>query len=178
MKRHLVLGLGNILYGDEGVGVHLLHRLRRRYRFPASVDLKDGGALGWHLLPLLAHYPRVLLLDALAGEVGAVYRFLPQALGELAQYGKLSSHEWGILDLLMAMDLHGDRPEEVVVVAMGVTPAAIKGEELEFGLSPAVHKQLPIMERVALGVLEAWGIPVEPLAPGEEELALEDILHA
>lgn len=176
--RHLVLGLGNVLYGDEGVGVHLLHRLRRGYRFPPGVDLKDGGVLGWHLLPLLAQYPRVLLLDALAGEEGAVYRFPPHALGNLAQYGKLSSHEWGILDLLLAMDLHGDRPGEVEVVAMGVLPAAIKGESLEFGLSPRVQERLPAMERVALEVLAGWGLHPEPREVPPAPLSLEDILGA
>ncbi len=178
MKRCLVLGVGNILYGDEGVGVHLLHRLRRRYRFPPGVELQDGGVLGWHLLPLLAQYPQVLLLDALAGEVGAVYRFPPEALGGLALFGKLSSHEWGILDLLWAMELHGDRPEKVAVVAMGVTPAAIKGETLEFGLSEGIRARLPAMEAVALGALEAWGIHPEPVPEAEENVDLEAILHA
>src|SRR5690606_17746718 len=117
----LVLGVGNVYYGDEGAGVHLMHYLRTKYVFPEGVDVVDGGTLGWHLLNLIAEYDHVVLVDAVAAPVGKVYRFDHETVPAEIGYGKLSSHEWEVPDLLTAMQLHGDLPE-VTIVAIGVKP--------------------------------------------------------
>lgn len=153
MSQTLLLGLGNILYGDEGLGVQVLHFLRRKYRFSAEVALRDGGVLGWSLIPEIVAARQVIIIDAIAGEVGAIYRFLGRDLLSGKQYGKLSSHEWGVPELLSAIELHGDLPE-VIIVAMGVSPTV----QLSLGLSEPVRARIGALEQALLATLAGWGI--------------------
>ena len=160
----LVLGVGNVFYGDEGAGVHLVHYLRTKYRFPDGVDIVDGGTLGWQLLTLIADYEHVVFVDAVAAPVGKVYRFgrgdVPPEVG----YGKLSSHEWEVPDLLTAMELHGDLPE-VSIVAIGVDPLEFSGEGIGVQLGPVVGPRMPALATVVLRELEALGIVPEDVRP-------------
>lgn len=155
----LVLGVGNVYYGDEGAGVHLMHYLRTRYAFPDHVDVVDGGTLGWHLLNLIAEYDHVVLVDAVAAPVGKVYRFgrddVPSEIG----YGKLSSHEWEVPDLLSAMDLHGDLPD-VTITAIGVRPLEFETGEVGAVLSDPIRDRLGALATVVLRELEAHGVTV------------------
>ena len=160
----LVLGVGNVFYGDEGAGVHLVHYLRTKYRFPEGVDVVDGGTLGWQLLSLIAEYPRVVFVDAVAAPVGKVYRFGPGEVPPEVGYGKLSSHEWEVPDLLTAMELHGDLPE-VSIVAIGVDPLEFSGEGIGVQLGPIVGPRMPALATVVLRELEALGIVPEDVRP-------------
>jgi hydrogenase maturation protease len=175
----LLLGLGNVLYGDEGVGVHMLHYLRRKYRFGAEVALRDGGALGWHLVPIIAAYERVLIIDAVAGEVGAIYRFTHHDIPSAVQYGKLSSHEWEVPELLTAIELHGDLPE-VQIVAIGVNPTELVTDRLSFGLSETIRGRLGALEQVILATLAHWGIAPQSADPHvslSDPLDVEALVH-
>lgn len=177
----LVLGVGNVYYGDEGAGVHALHYLRTRYRFPEHVALVDGGTLGWQLLGLIAEYRHVVLIDAVAAPVGRVYRFTRDEVPAEVGFGKLSSHEWEVPDLLTAMALHGDLPD-VTIVAIGVAPAQLEGSELAVGLSDAVRGRVGALTTVVLRELERLGAaPPEvarEVAP-DTRFTLEELtLHA
>ncbi|MEI2420620.1 hydrogenase maturation protease, partial [Arthrospira platensis SPKY2] len=99
----------------------LVHYLRSKYAFPPHVEIVDGGTLGWQLLNLIAEYEHVVLIDAVAAPPGKVYRFGRDDVPDEIGYGKLSSHEWEVPDLLTAMDLYGDLPD-VTIVAIGVDP--------------------------------------------------------
>ena len=160
----LVLGVGNVFYGDEGAGVHLIHYLRTKYRFPEGVDVVDGGTLGWQLLTLISDYPRVVFVDAVAAPVGKVYRFGPGEVPAEVGYGKLSSHEWEVPDLLTAMQLHGDVPE-VSIVAIGVDPLEFSGEGIGVKLGPVVGPRMPALATVVLRELEAEGVVPEDVRP-------------
>ncbi len=160
----LVLGVGNVFYGDEGAGVHLVHYLRTKYRFPDGVDIVDGGTLGWQLLTVIADYPRVVFVDAVAAPVGKVYRFGPGEVPPEVGYGKLSSHEWEVPDLLTAMELHGDLPE-VSIVAIGVDPLEFSGEGIGVQLGPIVGPRMPALATVVLRELEALGVVPEDARP-------------
>lgn len=160
----LVLGVGNVFYGDEGAGVHLVHHLRTKYRFPEGVDVVDGGTLGWQLLTLLADYPRVIFIDAVAAPVGKVYRFGPGEVPPEVGYGKLSSHEWEVPDLLTAMQLHGDLPD-VTVLAIGVDPLEFSGEGIGVRLGPVVGPRLPALAKAVLMELEREGVVPEDVRP-------------
>lgn len=161
----LILGVGNVFYGDEGAGVHLVHYLRTKYRFPDHVDVVDGGTLGWQLLTLIAGYPRVVFVDAVAAPVGTIYRFGPGEVPPEVGYGKLSSHEWEVPDLLTAMKLHGDVPE-VSIVAIGVDPLEFSGEGIGVRLGPVVGPRMSALATVVLRELEAEGIVPEDVDPG------------
>jgi len=177
----LVLGVGNVFYGDEGAGVHLVHYLRRAFRFGPRVDVQDGGTLGWALLNLMAEYRHVILVDAVAAPVGSVYRFGPGQVPPEIGYGKLSSHEWEVPDLLTAMQLYGDLPD-VRIVAIGVDPLEFVGGDVGVRLSPPVRARVGALAEVVLDELRALGVRPVARRPGltpETELGADDIVkHA
>ncbi|MFA4832144.1 hydrogenase biosynthesis protein HydD, partial [Helicobacter pylori] len=77
-EKILILGIGNILFGDEGIGVHLAHYLKRNFSFFPSVDIIDGGTMAQQLIPLITSYEKVLILDCVSAkgvEIGSVYAF-------------------------------------------------------------------------------------------------------
>lgn len=159
----LLLGVGNILYGDEGVGVHLIQSMLQRYTFPADLEVLDGGALGWNLIRLLQGRQAIVIVDAVAAEVGAVYRFTHQDVPQEVHYGKLSSHEWEIPELLFSMELYGDLPP-TVIVAMGVDPLETLTRQLNVGLSHAVEARVAALEKVVLRELAALGLQLDPIS--------------
>jgi hydrogenase maturation protease len=148
-----VLGLGNLVHTDDGVGVHAIHQLQRDPRVPASAVLLDGGTQGLSLLPHIFGYPRLLVVDAVdAGEpAGTLLRFEGKALDGLP--GKPSVHQLGFADLMIAMKLLGESPEEVVV--LGVQPMSTEwGAEL----TPLVQNALrPLLDAV-IAQLKSWAI--------------------
>jgi hydrogenase maturation protease len=178
--RILVLGVGNVFYGDEGAGVHLFHHLRRAYRMPPGVTVADGGTLGWGLLNLISDFRHVILVDAVAAPVGKVYRFGPGDVPDEIGYGKLSSHEWEVPDLMSAMQLYGDLPD-VTIVAIGVDPLEFSGGDVGVCLTSPVRARLGALAEVVLRELARLGVTPEPRAGHSPEtpLTAEDIvLHA
>ncbi len=174
----LVLGVGNVFYGDEGAGVHLVHYLRQKYIFPAHVEVVDGGTLGWQLLNLIAHYDHVILVDAVAAPPGKVYRFDRESVPDEIGYGKLSSHEWEVPDLLSAMELYGDLPE-VTCVAIGVQPLEFETGEIGVSLSAAVRSRMPALAAVVMREVELQGVKptvARPELRADEPFSAEDIV--
>ena len=114
--RTLVLGLGNVLLQDEGVGVHVVERLRAEYAFPDDVIVLDGGTLGLDLLGRVEDSDRVVVVDAVkAGKtpgdlVRLVNAEIPAFLGT-----KVSPHQIGLQDLLGLAQLRGQMPREIVL---------------------------------------------------------------
>jgi hydrogenase maturation protease len=133
----LVLGLGNLLHCDDGLGVHAIRRLREDPRVEPSVTLIDGGTLGLNLIAHIAGFPKLLVIDALdVGEPpGTVVRFEGAALDGLP--GKASVHQLGFADLMMALKLLDAEPDEVVV--LGAQPAST---EWSVELSPQVERAM------------------------------------
>lgn len=149
--RTLVLGLGNLVHRDDGAGVHAVHRLQKDDRVPASVVLIDGGTQGLSLLPHVSGYQRMLVIDAIdAGEPpGTVVRLEGRALDKLP--GKPSVHQVGFADLMVAMKLLGDAPEEVVV--LGVQPLST---EWSAELSPPVAIAMDALIDAVIRQLRTW----------------------
>lgn len=147
----LVLGLGNLVHTDDGAGVHAIHRLQKDDRVPRDAVLMDGGTQGLSLLPHVSGYKRMLVLDAVdAGEPpGTLIRLEGAALGKMP--GKASVHQVGFADLMMAMRLLGDVPEEVVV--LGIQPLST---EWSAELSPAVAKAMDALIDAAIAQLKSW----------------------
>lgn len=147
----LVLGLGNLVHSDDGVGVHAIHHLQRDARVPADVTLIDGGTQGLSLIPHIAGFSRLLVLDAVnAGETpGTLLRFEGRALSGLP--GKPTVHQLGFADLMVAMKLLGEEPKEVVV--LGIEPLSTEwGSEL----TPPVQATLPSLLDVVIEQLRSW----------------------
>jgi hydrogenase maturation protease len=141
----LVLGLGNVLLTDDGVGSAAVAMLLERYRPPASARVLDGGTLGLALLPHLEDAGAVMLVDAVRADApaGTIVRIAGDDVGP-AVASRLSPHQVGVADLLDGARWRGRYPQQVVL--LGIVPAAF---DLAIGLSPTVEAALPgLVERV------------------------------
>lgn len=127
-KDILVLGIGNILLGDEGVGVHVITALEKQ-ALPENVTLLDGGTGGFHLLSYLQDYPKVIMIDAtLDGQApGSMSVIRPKFSNEFPR--TLSSHDIGLKDLIESASLL-DKLPEIVLITITVEPEQSLGIEL------------------------------------------------
>ena len=154
----VVLGVGNILLTDEGLGVHVVEDLKANYTFTPQVTLIDGGTMGMELLTYMRGMKKILLIDAINGgkNPGTVYEFPHR---ELEQYftDHISVHEVGMQDILRIRAIQENPLEDAIVI--GVEP-----ESLEIGFEPSAPVQavLPEVKERVLRVLRNWGVQVEP----------------
>jgi hydrogenase maturation protease len=156
----LVLGIGNVLWADEGFGVRAVETLNAGWSFPDEVGFMDGGTQGLYLLPHVQEARRLLVFDAID------YHLAPGMLqvvrdGDIPSYlgvGKMSLHQSSFQEVLSFAQLSGRAPERAVLV--GVQPGVLR----DFGgsLSPEVRKAIPDAIAVALRILEGWGTPGVP----------------
>lgn len=156
--RVLVLGLGNVLLGDDGIGVWVAESLRRRFEFPPEVTVLEGGTLGLDLLPWLDGVARLLLIDAVV--LGRAPGDLVRREGDAVPAAldvKVSPHQVGVQDLLAGARLRGAEPPHVVL--WGMEPERL---DPGIGFSARVRAALPRLECRVLGELAAWGVPRRP----------------
>ena len=154
----VVLGVGNILLTDEGLGVHVVEDLKANYTFTPQISLIDGGTMGMELLTYMRGMKKILLIDAVnSGEApGTIYEFPHR---ELEQYftDHISVHEVGMQDILRIRAIQENPLEDAIVI--GVEP-----ESLDVGFEPSapVQKALPEVKERVLRVLREWGVQIEP----------------
>jgi hydrogenase maturation protease len=158
MTETLVLGLGNILLGDEGVGVRVVERLLEQYDFPEGVRVMDGGTLGLDLLPYVEDASRLLVVDAVQARKppGTLVRMAGDEIPVFLDASKVSPHQEGLQDLLAVAVLKGHLPGEVVFWGVQV-------ESLGVGLdlSEAVAGQVDALAGRVLAELARWGFDVQ-----------------
>lgn len=158
-RKVLVLGIGNLVMSDDGVGVKVVQRLQREFCMPGQVDVMDGGTLGLDILPRLEGIEQLIVVDAVetGQSPGTLVRLsgddIPQALET-----RLSPHQMGLKDLLAVSRLMGHTPREMVLV--GIQPGSI---EMGTELTPEVELHVETMITTVLGELKGWGIEVKPL---------------
>ncbi len=152
--KTLVLGLGNILLSDEGVGIHVVRLLRERYEFPQEVEVMDGGTLGLDLLPYVEDAQRLLIVDAVQMDAppGTVLRLEGEEVMAIFRM-QISPHQMGVHDLLAAARLLDRYPDQVVL--WGVQPAVL---DVGLELSPSVAAQVETLAHNVLAELQQWGI--------------------
>lgn len=148
--RTVVIGLGNPLMGDDGLGLAALARLQDDP--PEGAELVDGGTWGMNLLPILEAADRVLLLDAIDRECPPGTP-IELSGAEVPRYlaVKLSPHQVDLRDVLALAELRGTLPRELVV--LGLQPARV---ELGLELSEPVAEGVPAMVSAARARLAAW----------------------
>lgn len=124
-SRVVVIGLGNPLMGDDGLGLAVLDELRSGYTLPDAVELVDGGTWGMNLLPVIEDADELILIDAIdvAAKPGTLVRLehhqLPRYLAT-----KISPHQVDLRDVLALAELRGTLPPDTV--ALGLQPASIE----------------------------------------------------
>jgi hydrogenase maturation protease len=162
----LVLGLGNVLCGDDGAGVIAVHRIRREWQLPDDVRVVDGGTLGLDLLALVAASERVILVDAVRADAapGTIVMLTGDAVAP-AVYERLSPHQIGVADLIAGAALVDRYPDEVVIA--GVVPLMT---DLQLGTTPAVTAALDDLVDRVLAEIAARGYPAVRRAVHAEAL--------
>lgn len=156
MAKILILGIGNLLWADEGFGVRCVETLAARHAFGPEVRLLDGGTQGLYLLPFLEEAEALIVFDAVD------YGLLPGTLKiveneEVPAFmgaKKMSLHQTGFQDVIATAQLMGYCPAEMLLI--GCQPVEL--EDFGGGLRPAVAAQIDPALEVALARLAAWGI--------------------
>jgi len=136
----VILGVGNILLRDEGVGVHVVRALQKE-ELPPGVEVYEGGTAGIDLLEVISRAGRLIVVDAVDGgeEAGTVFRFRFQDLDYRLQEPRTSLHQIGIMETLKIARFLNCCPETVII---GVQPSEIAwGMEL----SPVLAEKLPVV---------------------------------
>jgi len=135
----LVFGAGNLLFSDEGFGVHLVRHLKEHYLFPAEVEVYDGGTLGIMAAHMFEAAGRILLVDVVAvdGEPGTVLRYDKEDILLNRLPTKLSPHQIGIQEMLTLADMRDCCPESVTL--FGIIPASY---DTSMELSPLLAEKL------------------------------------
>lgn len=120
-----VLGLGNILLGDEGVGVRVIERLQAEYDLPQDLDVVDGGTAGIDLLPYVKADGVLIIVDAakVGRGPGSTMKLEGPAVPAFLS-AKLSPHQIGLPDLLATAELLGQKPRRLVLI--GVEPKTLE----------------------------------------------------
>lgn len=154
VKSVVVIGIGNILFKDEGVGVYASRYLDENYVFKPSIDIIDGGTLGFKLMAYYQGYDRVILLDTVSidDKPGSVYHLPAEALIGLGSY-RQTAHEVEVVEMLEICMLL-DKMAEMSVV--GIVPEDIKSVEID--LTSTLYHHFPAIIERTLMELQKVGI--------------------
>lgn len=151
----LVLGLGNILLQDEGVGVHAVNAIKERYTFSPDVEIVDGGTLGLDLLRFFEGREKVLIVDAVDfGKAHGYTGILEDNEIPSVLQAKLSVHHIGLSDILFALKLKGTMPPKVRLI--GIQPELT--DVLGLDMTEPVRSRLDEIIDMAITTLREWGI--------------------
>lgn len=160
--RHpvLLLGIGSVLMGDEGVGVHFARELSQDALFTQRLDVVDGGTGGFYLWAYFEHYPTVILVDATldGGAPGTVRRLKPRFSSDFPR--SMSTHDIGLRDVVEALQLMGKLPNLHLL-----TVSIARMQPMQDALSPEVAAAFPRLREALRLILE------EVYAPAQQELA-------
>lgn len=170
----LLLGIGNILFGDEGIGVHLAHFLKRNYSFTSrdhSLEIIDGGTLAQGLIPLITSFDFVILLDCINADnaqIGDVFSFDFSAV-PLNVNWQGTAHEVEMLQTLKMIEMLGDLPTIKIVA----TIPHILESDTTFELSSAIKNAALTMQNEVFKILESLGFGIEKIG----DLDLQEVAN-
>ena len=169
----LVLGVGNILWADEGFGVRCVEHFAQTWSVPDTVELLDGGTQGLALVNDLAEARRILIFDAV--DAGLAPAELVTVRGEdvpkFAAGKKVSLHQTSMMELLTLAEFMGGAPEEITLI--GCQPVEL--EDYGGGLRPAVAAKVDEAIARAADELRGWGIDLSPRTTGAAPLMPEAV---
>ena len=176
-ERVLLLGIGNILWADEGFGVRALEQLKQHYRFPDNVTLLDGGTQGIYLVQNIRETDILVVFDAVDYGLpgGTLKRVEGDQVPKFLGAKKVSLHQTGFQEVLAMAEMMGDYPAHLLLI--GVQPVEL--EDYGGSLRDAVKAQIQPAIEMALDYLAGFGIHAEkrevPLTADEMAGAIADI---
>jgi hydrogenase maturation protease len=158
-KHIMILGVGNLLFTDEGVGIHVIRKLRERYHFPENVSIQDGGVLGINLLGVISAADHLIVVDAVKnrGKPGDLHRLEVEAIPKRI-LAKNSLHQVDLLEALTLCQALDKVPETVI---LGVEPKDIESVGLD--LTPPVSEKMESLLDMVLKELDCLGIVPSPM---------------
>ncbi len=156
----LVLGIGNLLWADEGFGVRCVEAFNARHAPHPSVSIMDGGTQGLYLLPYITEARRLIVFDAIDyGLPPGTLKLVEDA--EVPRFmgaKKMSLHQTGFQEVLASADLLGKLPHNMLLI--GVQPVEL--EDYGGSLRPEVLARVEEALRIATARLLEWGVTLEP----------------
>ena len=167
----LILGIGNILWADEGYGIRAAETLNARYRLPGGTRIMDGGTQGIFLLPWVRSATQLLIFDAVdfGLEPGTLRLVRDGDVPRFMGAKKVSMHQAGFQEVLSSAELSGQFPERLALV--GVQPALL--DDYGGSLTASVRAQIDPAVQLAVDVLRQWGVE---LTPRQGETAASDLI--
>jgi hydrogenase maturation protease len=158
----LVLGIGNILWADEGFGVRCVEALAESYELPPTVRVMDGGTQGLYLLPYVQGAKRLIVFDAIdyGLEPGTMKRVENEEVPRFMGAKKMSLHQTGFQEVIAAAEFTGQCPTEMLLI--GIQPVEL--EDYGGSLRPQIKAKVPDALAIAVERLQQWGISVTPRA--------------
>ncbi|PIT05280.1 hydrogenase formation protein HupD [Bradyrhizobium nitroreducens] len=177
-SRVLVLGIGNILWADEGFGVRAVEEFHRRYAVPDNVTILDGGTQGLYLVNYLEEADCLIVFDAIdyGLEPGRLKLVRDDEVPRFTGAKKMSLHQTGFQEVISAADLLGRCPRHLALI--GCQPLDL--EDWGGPLTQPVRDQIAPAIALACEVLAGWGVAVTPRSeplPASERLLANDIDH-
>jgi hydrogenase maturation protease len=159
--RIVVLGVGNTLLSDEGIGVRVVEKLQQDYDLPPEVVVIDGGTTGMEMLDDLSKSDHIVIIDAVRG--GKAPASIIKLTGDQVPVffkTKLSPHQIGLSDVLATLAFIGEQPGGVTVI--GVEPVSL---ETGMALTPQVEARLPEVLELVIAELLQLGVTVKSNVP-------------
>jgi hydrogenase maturation protease len=148
-QKIVILGVGNLLLSDEGVGVHVANQLMEM-DLPAEVSVVEGGTDGFRLIDIITEADRLIVVDAVkgGGAPGSIYHFDIDEVQDCPSGFKTSVHQIGILEVINLSGLIGKKPYTTVI---GVEPKSL---DMGMELSPEIKDKIPRMIQLILDELK------------------------
>jgi len=172
-KQIMILGIGNILFCDEGTGVRVMEHIHYRYEFPDNVSLVDGGVLGLNLLGTISEADQLIVIDAVRnnGAPGDLYRIDGDAIPERIR-AKNSLHQVDFLEALTMCQALDKVPETVII---GVEPEDIETCTLE--MTETIQAKIEEIISMVLMELDRLGVPYALRPEGSQDNVLSHTLQ-
>jgi len=160
-----VLGLGNVLVGDDGAGPVVVRTLAAQWRFTPGVAVEDLGTPGLDLVPHVSGCERVVFVDTVrtGSPAGSVVLLDRERLLAAPPPVRVSPHDPGLAEVLLTLRFEGGEPRDVRLV--GIEPRSLA---TGVGLSPEVRRAVPRACRRICDVLRGWGVVAERRDPPED----------
>ena len=171
MSRSIVIGVGNMLFKDEGIGIYASEYIRQNYEFDdETLEIIDGGTLGFKLMTYFQEYDNVIILDTVSieDEVGGIYRLPSDVLLGLGNYRK-TAHEVEIVEMLeivSVLDSHAN------VTIIGIIPADI--ESVGIGLTEQMENRFEEFILNGIKEIESLGIKATKV----NNISIEDVVKS
>ncbi|MFN8588260.1 MAG: hydrogenase maturation protease [Candidatus Eisenbacteria bacterium] len=171
--RVVVVGLGNVLMGDDAIGPYVMRVLQARYEFAPEVSVQDLGTPGWDLTPHITGVERLVFVDTVGSTSppGTVKRYRRDEILRNPPPPRVSPHDPGLKETLLTLEFAGRAPREVLLV--GVVPV---DTEMRTGLSAPVAAAVDEVVAAVVAELEDAGFPARPRPqPREPDLWWERV---